>query len=274
MGLQQKIGFFTHVQMTIQAFKEKYGYEIEGIWVPRVTAITSSTGRSHGVQGDKYSTAFAARIGLQQAAEWGTIIHETVEKLLQGEDHVVSAKIAISINEFQDWYKQRPFQLFDAKKNIERRVYDLRKGYAGTVDIIAEVQGKVSIIDLKTSTGIWKEHALQTAAYLNAYNESSGDEAAECETRWILRIDQYQECEGCYAKRREKYGRARTSGGNPLCNHQWSLTKGEIEFKELEHYDKDIEAFFAAKVKWEERNKEMLSQIPNYHKNIKQPVLL
>jgi len=259
--------------MTVLAFKEKYGYEISGVWVPRVTAITSSISRLHSLQGEKYSSAFFARMGMQQAAEWGTIVHEAVEKLLQEKEHTIPAKIAISVDEFQAWYKEKPFQLFDVENNIERRVYDLKNGYAGTVDIIAEVNGKVSIIDVKTSTGIWKEYSLQTAAYLNAYNQSSGNER-ECETRWILRIDQYQECEGCFSKRREKYGHARTSGGNPLCNHQWSATKGQIEFKELENYEKDIHAFLGAKAKWEERHKEWLDQIPNYHKNIKQPILL
>ena len=260
--------------MTLNLFKEKYGYEIAGMWLPRVTALIASARKSPLLESEEgYSSSFAARYGLMQAAEWGTLIHEAVEKIVQGEEYKPGAKIAIAIEAFREWYREHPLRLLDPEHDIERRVFDLKNGYAGTLDIIAEVQGKVSVIDVKTSTTIQSGHSLQTAAYLNAYNQST-DNGNVCEGRWILRIDQYQECKGCYAKRREKYGRARVAGGNPMCNHQWTRVKGEVEFKELKNQEKDLKAFFVAKSKWEEKHQDWLAQIPNFPKNNKQAMLL
>lgn len=260
--------------MTVELFKEKYGYEVEGVWLPRVTAIISL---ANGLYLLKNRGNFSVRLGLQEAAEWGTITHETVERILKGEDIKVDARIAIGIDAFETWHKEGVMKILDPENHIERRVVDMENGYAGTVDLVAQVNGVMSIIDLKTSTGIWREFSLQTAAYVNAYNKTVDEEQA-CTTRWILRIDQYQECLGCLAKRRDKYGRPRIAGGKSanwkICNHQWSSTRGEVEFKELKNYEKDLEAFFALKERWEWNSKEWLDKIPNYEKNIKQRVLL
>jgi len=242
--------------MTVDFFKTKFGYEIDGVWFPRVTSITSTF-------------PFQKKwIGIQQAAEWGTSIHEAIEAILRGETIVPEQRMTTTIDTFLEWRKQFPLRIVNPTNDIEKRVYDVDHGYAGTIDIIAEVDGVRGIIDLKTSTAIVKEHALQTAAYLQAYNKTKG--IVECETRWILRLDQYQECMGCLAKKREKYGMARSSGGKETCNHQWSQVKGEVEFKEFRDIEKDFGAFLDSKERWEWTNKEWLSKIPNYEKNIRQ----
>ena len=260
--------------MTLNLFKEKYGYEIAGMWLPRVTALITGARKSLPLESEEgYPNSFVARFGLMQAAAWGTLMHEAVETIVQGKEYKPDAKITIAIEAFREWHKEHPLRLLDSENDIERRVFDLKSGYAGTLDIIAEVQGKVSVIDVKTSTAILSGHSLQTAAYLNAYNQSI-DNGNVCEGRWILRIDQYQECKGCYAKKREKYGRARVAGGNPMCNHQWTRVKGEVEFKELKNQEKDLAAFFVAKRKWEEKQQDWLAQIPNFPKNNRQAMLL
>ena len=147
------------------------------MWLPRVIAILSSS--------------FSVWPGLYQAAAWGTMMHEAVQVILRGEQERIDAKLTISIEEFRRWYKKHPLYLFDPAKDIERRVYDIKDGYAGTIDVIAEFEGRVGVIDIKTSTKIPREHLLQTAAYLNAYNTNCGEGRA-CETRLMLRIDQDQ----------------------------------------------------------------------------------
>ncbi len=250
--------------MTADLFREKFGYEIDGVWFPRVTSITALAGGSSFL---KKSDPLGRRFGFQQAALWGTMIHEAVEKILKGERAQFDARIAVSIETFCKWREQYPFRVSNPAQDIERRVVDLERGYAGTVDIVAEVEGVLSIIDLKTSTTLTKEYGLQTAAYMNAYNQM-GERV--CKKRWILRVDQYKECLGCLARMREKYGRARIVGGNEVCNHQWSGMKGEIEFCELKGYERDLEHFFDLKERWEWTNEEWLCKIPNYEKNIRQ----
>ena len=243
--------------MTLDFFKRKYGYEIDGVWFPRVTTITSSVREGWP--------------GLRRAAEWGTSVHEAIEGILRGESVLYEPRLAVTIKTFVEWQNAFPIKIRDPQNDIEFRVVDLEHGYAGTVDVVAEVDGVLGIVDLKTSTAIVREHALQTAAYLNAYN-AMRENHEKCKTRWILRVDQYQQCVGCLAKKREKYGRARVAGQSAnwrACNHQWSDLKGEVEFRELAAYEKDLEAFFALKERWEWANKEWLGKIPNYEKSIR-----
>lgn len=260
--------------MSLEELKEKYGYEIGDIWMPRVTAITSIVSKPNISRFyAEYPSLSAATEGLMNSVDWGILTHSTIERILKGENFQIDEKIAPSIQAFQKWQKENAVKLQDPERDIERRVFDREHLYAGTIDVIAEVRGDIGIIDIKTGNGIWEEYSLQTAAYLNAYNKSRenllpfSQNDGRCEKRWILRIDQYQECIGCLAKRRTKAGKPRIKGGKLFCNHQWGPVKGEVEFKELKNYEDDLDAFLAAKEVWEWYNKKWLKKIPNYPKN-------
>jgi hypothetical protein len=243
--------------MTVDYFKNRYGYEIDGVWMPRVTAITSLVSRSFAFAPPGYAT-------------WGTLVHETVEKVLKGQETQIPVHIAPSMQAFQVWQIEHNVRIADTV-DIEKQVVDWEYGFAGTLDMVAFVQGTKSVVDLKTSSAMYKEYALQTAAYLQAYNTQADTKA---DTRWILRIDQYQECKGCLAQKREKHGKARVKGGEMFCNHQWAPAKGEVDFQELPSFQEDLHAFFAAKEVWEWHNKEILKRITNYPQKTFQKVLV
>ncbi|MDA1337412.1 MAG: PD-(D/E)XK nuclease family protein [bacterium] len=245
--------------MSIEYFKQKYGYEVEGIWMPRVTAITSLTSRPF----------FGASY---RSADWGNEVHSAVEKILKGEAKDSQEKIEPTLVAFEKWRKEYDVQIV-SPADIELRVYDFENGYAGTIDMVAEVQGKRGIIDLKTGNSIRSEHSLQTVAYLNAYNKGA-TKKLQAQARWILRIDQYEECKGCLAKKSEKSGKERISEGNEYCNHQWSFARGETEFVELEDTQEDLRAFLAAKEVWEWYHRAALKKVANYPKNSMQKVLI
>ena len=240
--------------MTLDFFRQKYGYEVEGIWMPRVTAITALVSRSFAFVPQGY-------------ANWGTLVHTTIEQILKGETPKIQETILPSILAFQKWQHEEQVLTF----NIEERVVDFDHGYAGTIDMIADLQGQRGVVDVKTSNGMRREYALQTAAYLNAYNTTAKKKA---HTRWILRIDQYQECKGCFAQKREKSGKARFTGGEMFCNHQWASPKGETEMQELDRYQQDFQAFLAAKELWEWYYRDWLKRIENYPKKTSQKVLV
>ena len=90
---------------------------------------------------------------------------------------------------FAQWQKEYTVGIIKPKEDIECKVYDFENGYAGTIDMVAEVRGRRGIVDLKTGNAIRDEHSLQTAAYLNAYNKGV-KKKLKAKTRWILRIDQ------------------------------------------------------------------------------------
>lgn len=68
----------------------------------------------------------------------------------------------------------------------ERMVFSQEHYYAGTCDIIAEIDGKYCVGDFKTSSGIYPEMRFQTAAYQQAIQEEKG---VKVDGRWIIRFD-------------------------------------------------------------------------------------
>ena len=69
----------------------------------------------------------------------------------------------------------------------ERKVYCDKYKYAGTVDAVAKINGRVCVIDFKTSKKIYKPYHLQVTAYAQAIKRMDGLR------RWplgiILRLD-------------------------------------------------------------------------------------
>jgi len=155
---------------------------------------------------------------------------------------------------------------------IERQVWSRSHRYAGTVDALAEIDGKFGVLDIKTSPGFYPEYNLQTAAYVTALKEYHIKEALgltrEIETRWILRINQHRFCRICRATLREKGGRAKIKNSRlktiapcPEVEHEWGDVEGDIELKEFPYYYRDAKAFLAAKTLWEWENDYWLKQI-------------
>jgi len=230
------------------------------MWIPRVTAITSLVSRPF-------------LFGAFAAADWGTLVHSSIESILKGEKADGQERVAPSLRAFEKWRKTQGVEIVNPERDIEARVVDFENGYAGTVDMIAKVQGRTGVLDIKTGNGMRDEYSLQTAAYLNAYNKGV-QKRERAETRWILRLDQYSQCKGCMAKKKEKSGKERILEGNTWCNHQWGPPMGEAEFLELDGYEEDFEAFLAAKEVWEWYYRRILRQVRNYPKNISQKILI
>ncbi len=247
-------------------FRKKYGHEIGRIWVPRVTAITEIIAKPALLKYYADQENFeVARQNLRNAANWGTLTHSTIEKLFKMEQVGIDPKIAPSVEAYFEWKKQHNIKVHDPKNDIEKMVFDPENLYAGKMDVLLEIDGKIGILDIKTGTGIWEEYYLQTAAYMNAFNAMAGEKGM-CETRWILRIDQYQECADCGAKQRIKSGKNVVKGGKSYCEHEFESPIGIYEFKELENFEHDISAFLSAKEVWEWYNRNLLKKIPNYPK--------
>jgi hypothetical protein len=83
---------------------------------------------------------------------------------------------------FHKWLDEHKVEILAS----ERLCYSKEHHYAGTCDFIAKIDGVVSVGDIKTSSGIWPEYRLQTAAYQHALQEERG---TKFEVRWIVRFD-------------------------------------------------------------------------------------
>lgn len=107
----------------------------------------------------------------QKALEIGSQAHALIEWTLRRQlGQVVGPRPASTppaewaFMAFEDWAKSvdlRP--IF-----IEQTVWSRTHRYAGTMDVLAEVQGQRTLVDFKTSKGIYAEYELQAAAYQHA----------------------------------------------------------------------------------------------------------
>ena len=241
---------------TLPEFMKGNGYEADGIWYPRVTAIVSIKAKPALYAFYASMPSLAAGEAMKdKSAEEGTLIHETIEAILKKESVTIPASIQPAVAAFQNFYDSNPVIVHQ----VEERLVSQRHRYAGTMDVLAEINGQLGVLDIKTSLAIYRDYQIQTAAYVEALKERS--DLPSHLTRWILRIDQNRQCLRCGATLREKGGRQKIRRGTADCAHQWSELIGEYEIKELTDVEADIGAFLAAKKLWEWENDFWLKRI-------------
>src|SRR3989338_3204864 len=100
-------------------FKSKSGYEIDGVWYPRVTSIVSIKAKPAlykyyaGLPDFKTGEAIKAK-----SAEEGKLIHETIEAIIKGQELVIPDQIKPAINAFLEFYRSHNISVH----KIEERV--------------------------------------------------------------------------------------------------------------------------------------------------------
>ncbi len=244
-------------------FKEKHGYEIKGIWYPRVTSILSIKSKPalYRYYAELENYQEAERI-MSLSADEGTRVHEAIEAILTGKSPTVDEDIKPSVNAFKKFLDTHDITV--DPEWVEHRVVNFNDRYAGTLDALALIDGKFGIMDIKTSQGIYRDYNLQTAAYYPPLLE----EFRNLQTRWILRVDQDQKCMLCGANRRLKGGREKIRvpyPGNGInsktCNHEWGDLEGVVQLKEFPYWQDDFQAFLGAKKLWEWEHSPLLKKI-------------
>ncbi|MCX6788469.1 MAG: hypothetical protein NTZ36_01120 [Candidatus Jorgensenbacteria bacterium] len=245
---------------TLEEFKSGCGYEIDTGWYPRVTRILEIKAKPalYRFYGKVSSFAEGERIKNQSAVE-GTLIHETAEKIFLNQPVDVPESIEASISALRNFMSEKKIHV--DPEYVEARLVNHEHRYAGTLDAIALIDGKLGILDIKTSQEIYRDYNLQTSAYLAAMK----DDVKGLETRWILRIDQSRPCIFCGGFLRNKGGRPqiKIQWNDPVmrsCRHEWGAMQGHIELKESPYWQEDFTAFLGAKKLWEWENAEWLTK--------------
>lgn len=123
-----------------------------------------------------------------EAADIGTMVHKYLEEYINAgiagnplppmphNEHIRKA-----IEAFLVWCKENKVKFVSA----ERKIYSKKHKYAGTLDALGHVNGKLSIIDFKTSKGIYDDMFVQTSAYAKAVSEEDGVDIKDC---YIVRV--------------------------------------------------------------------------------------
>jgi len=113
----------------------------------------------------------------RKAADEGTETHEAIEKFLNGEeliwiDEYGKAKYNLivwqMILRFADFWNTVKPRLIATEQHIFSDEYK----YAGTIDLVVEIDGKIWLLDIKTSNSLHTSYDLQLAAYAQAWNEN------------------------------------------------------------------------------------------------------
>jgi len=113
----------------------------------------------------------AADRAKQEAASIGTAMHAGIEWALRtqlGEDAGPEPRLpdaaAWALESWKDWAKSVALEPLA----IERPVYCEVCGYAGTLDLYAQVRGVLTVLDWKSGRAIYPEAFLQNIAYRHA----------------------------------------------------------------------------------------------------------
>ncbi len=113
----------------------------------------------------------------KEARELGTRVHKKAEKWhTKGTDRdALITEIMQIKNEEERLACSVMFKFFKEHKfepiELEGRCYSKEHEYAGTIDYYGGVDDKLSILDFKTSTGIYSSYPLQATAYAKAKTE-------------------------------------------------------------------------------------------------------
>lgn len=117
-----------------------------------------------------------------EAADLGTRIHKLCELFWGDEKYEIASDEEPGYSAFEEWVQDNGVKAIAVEKNV----YSVKNRYAGIVDLVAELNGSLYIIDLKTSSRISPGFFIQVGGYALAYEEMTGD---RINNAGILRLD-------------------------------------------------------------------------------------
>ena len=145
-------------------------YKLDGVVYPSVTEILSVVAKPGLV-------TWANNIGLegkstkdesQRIAGIGTEVHARIEQYFkEGIFEGATADVLPSLQLFNNWLQKHKIEPI----LIEEPLISPKLGYAGTIDLLAKVDDKLTLIDFKTSNRIYKDYFAQLCAYKRLLSE-------------------------------------------------------------------------------------------------------
>ncbi len=154
------------------------------IYFPSVTWILDSLPKGAGFEQWLKDVGNNAVYVASRAAEVGSLIHETVSRMLQGEkisftDFIYSSDMKYHGNTWtiEEWKMLLRFKQlwdeYDCQLIANEATVVHPEGFAGTADIICTIGEDTWLLDVKTGNEVYDSAYLQVAAYANAWNHWS-----------------------------------------------------------------------------------------------------
>lgn len=148
-------------------------YLIKGKKFARVTRINSIIDKPELRNWYAKTGAVKAKEILMKRAGFGSTLHKLIEVTLRGEQlssENYDSFLMESMDIFNNWMGKHEV----IPEALEQHLWSEKYKYAGTCDFIGIFDGKLYILDWKTSRGIYDEYFLQMAAYAYAFYEQTG----------------------------------------------------------------------------------------------------
>lgn len=188
------VGLLPRVTSVIDSTVGIWGRFLNDWYAKTERAAVLETVRLHfawaeGMTPDTFVSTIEAHLGdgkaavkaMEAAADIGTQVHKHVQAYLRRElglDHhfpALSDGALLATMAWEDWWKASGYR----PVRVEQVLWDERLGYAGCVDLIAEDRdGRLGILDWKSSNYILLKHHIQVASYLNMARNWRGMEWA------------------------------------------------------------------------------------------------
>ena len=178
--------------MSLKFYPASHRYRLDGAWVPGVTTLIGKglpkpalpywaartvaewvadnpdlTEELKRMGGRGPAVAFLKELPWQkrdEAAIRGTDVHALAERLVHGDEVEVPEHLAARVQGYVDWLDATNVEPLLTERPCASRQWQ----YAGTFDLIARMDGKVWLLDVKTSSDVYGSTALQLTAYGNA----------------------------------------------------------------------------------------------------------
>jgi hypothetical protein len=166
----------------VEFFCESNYYLIDGMKYPRVTRVK-------GIIKNPGLVAWQVAVGKKKANEimkkrgdFGTRIHKLIEITLNKE------KVELNNYDEETQTTMRLFDVFLTEHDIKPELLEQHLWfklseeyrYAGTADFIGYVDGKLMLLDWKTSKAIYDDMWLQLSAYVVAFEAITGEKLEGC----------------------------------------------------------------------------------------------
>jgi hypothetical protein len=157
----------------------------DGTRVPGVTTVINTSlgwnkgalmwwAHQEGLAGRDY------RQTQRDAADAGTMAHAMVEAFIRqrpyepppGVDPQQAKLALLAYSAFEEWFEGTRIDLVEAEMHLVSQRYR----FGGTPDAVGRIKGQLTLMDWKTSKGIYADYLIQLAAYATLWNENRGEQ--------------------------------------------------------------------------------------------------
>lgn len=150
------------------------------VWAAKMAAEYIENTLEAGVSYDEVqikefakNAQWAHRSKKDSAADAGTMVHQWIQDYVEGKNPKMPVHEGMkrAIEGFLQWWIQQDVKVVQAEAKLCSPTLML----AGTADLVCYLNGKLTILDWKTGSGIYPEYLLQMGAYADMYEEEFGE---------------------------------------------------------------------------------------------------